>query len=306
MKFAVCNILFLLLFACDDGGEAAADAGGPDAFIEPAFDGGQVDRGAPPADGGRPDRGTPPAPDQGVPPGCDFATPADTPPEPRRHTPRWAFLPWISKDISDREDTFRFVGGFQERDIPVGVLVIDSPWEDHYNTFVPNPNRYPGFGEMVGTLRADGVRTVLWVTQMVNQASIDLEAGGDVYMGPSPNYEEGRDCGFYVDEGTLYRWWKGIGAGVDFFNPHARAWWHRQQDALLDLGVAGWKLDFGEQYIKNDPLQTAAGPVAHQAYSEAYYRDFLAYCVARVGPEECVTMVRPWDESYEHAGRFFA
>ncbi|MEZ4473101.1 MAG: glycoside hydrolase family 31 protein [bacterium] len=307
MRLAVCNILFLFLFACDDGGSAAGDSGGPDAFIEPPFDGGRPDGARPPVDGGRPDGMRPPAPDMDPPPeGCAFATAADTPPEPPRHTPRWAFLPWISKDISDRDDTFAFVQGFQDRDIPVGVLVLDSPWETHYNTFVPNPSRYPAFGEMVATLRADGVRTVLWVTQMVNQASIDLEAGGDVYMGPSPNYEEGRDCGFYVDEGTLYRWWKGIGAGVDFFNPHARGWWHRQQDALLDLGVAGWKLDFGEQYIKNEPLATAAGPVAHQAYSEAYYRDYLAYCVARLGPEECVTMVRPWDESYEHAGRFFA
>ena len=66
--------------------------------------------------------------------------------DPPRHTPRWAFEPWISKDISDRDDTYSFVQGFLDRDIPVGAVVIDSPWETHYNTFVPNPGRYPEFG----------------------------------------------------------------------------------------------------------------------------------------------------------------
>jgi alpha-glucosidase (family GH31 glycosyl hydrolase) len=54
-------------------------------------------------------------------------------------------MPWISKDISTRDDTRAFVAGFRERDIPVGVVVLDSPWETNYNTFVPNPTRYPDF-----------------------------------------------------------------------------------------------------------------------------------------------------------------
>src|SRR5689334_1433350 len=60
-------------------------------------------------------------------------------PVPPIHTPRWAFEPWISKDISTGPDTYAFVQGFHDRDIPVGVVVLDSPWETNYNTFVPNP-----------------------------------------------------------------------------------------------------------------------------------------------------------------------
>src|SRR5262245_38512978 len=66
-------------------------------------------------------------------------------PEPSLATPRWVFEPWISKDISTADDTYAFVQGFRDRDIPVGAVVIDSPWETNYNTFVPNPDRYPGF-----------------------------------------------------------------------------------------------------------------------------------------------------------------
>lgn len=228
------------------------------------------------------------------------------PPEPSRSTPRWAFEPWISKDISDRDDTYAFVNGFIERDIPVGVIVIDSPWDTQYTTFQPNPSRYPDFAEMVADMHAMDVRVVMWVTQMVNRSSFDAETGGDVYRGRAPNFAEGCECGFFVNECEVYNWWKGIGAGVDFFHPVARAWWHEQQDMMLDAGIDGWKLDFGESYMEEDrTLQTFEGDVAHQAYSEAYYRDYLAYGRLRRG-EDFVTMVRPYDVSYDRRGRFHA
>ncbi len=224
---------------------------------------------------------------------------------PKLHTPRWAFEPWISKDISDAADTYAFVAGFKERQIPVGAVVLDSPWETNYNSLVPNPNRYPGFGQMVADMHAQSVRVVLWTTAFVNSASYDLEPGGDSYAGASPGHEEAMQCGYFVDGGQEYGWWKGLGASIDFLNPVATSWWHRQQDPLFDMGVDGFKLDFGESYVTSDPVVTAQGPVAHQAYSEAYYHDFYAYGRKRRG-DEFLTMVRAYDKSYGFQGRFFA
>jgi len=239
------------------------------------------------------------------------AGPCDIVPEepiapPPIHTPRWAFEPWISKDISNGPDTYEFVQGCIDRDIPVGVVVIDSPWETHYNTFIPNEARYPDFPRMIDDMHARNVRVVLWVTQMINNWYLDAEPGGDAFPGPSPNLQDALDCGYLVNDGAMYVWWKGRGGGIDFFDPKARAWWHRQQDALLAMGINGWKLDFAESYIRTDPVQTAQGPVSHQEYSEAYYRDFYAYGASRNGTQEFLTMVRPWDESYDFEGRFFA
>lgn len=225
---------------------------------------------------------------------------------PELHTPRWAFEPWISKDISDGPDTRSFLDGFTSRDIPVGVVVIDSPWETDYNTFVPNESRYPDMKGMIAELRARGVRTVLWCTQMLNEDSFDVEEGGDVYDAPSVEYLKAERNNWFVNEGETYFWWKGTGAGIDFFDEEAMAFWHGLQDDLLEAGLAGWKLDFGESYIETDTVITDKGVISHQAYSEEYYRDFWAYGVHKTSPDEFLTMVRPYDKSYHFEGRFFA
>lgn len=240
--------------------------------------------------------------------------PAPSPVQRFGFTPRWAYQPWISKDISTGPDTFDFVGGFEARDIPVGVVVLDSPWETNYNTFVPNPSRYPDFEAMVENLHGRAVRTVLWTTQMLNESSFDVELGGDTYPGPADGYREAQQRGYFVNDGQLAFWWKGQGGGIDFFNGDAKTFWHAKQARVLKV-VDGWKLDFGEEYLRvgnqlttpatDVTVKTAQGEKTLQQYSEAYYEDFLTHGRAVRG-DQFLTMVRPYDRSYGFPGRFFA
>lgn len=287
-------IALVLLLACGDDDELPLDTG-PD-----ASDAADASDSSGDASDASEDTG----------PVCEFTEEAEELPDPRRYTPRWAFEPWISKDISDREDTEAFVAGFLDRNIPVGAVVLDSPWETQYNTFIPNPDRYGDFQTLVDDLHSQDIRLVLWITQMVNSLSFDLEEGGDGYRGAASNFVEGRECDFYVSGGRLFPWWKGSGAAVDFFNPRAVAWWRRQQDDLLEMGIDGWKLDFGESYLRERDdsdaiLETFDGIKSMEEYSEAYYADFLRYGVQQNG-DQFVTMVRGFDVSYDHRPRFYA
>lgn len=246
---------------------------------------------------------SPPPPDPACLPGVNGHV--DAPPI---HTPRWAFEPWLSKDYSSTDDTLAFVQGSIDRGIPVGVAVLDSPWETNYNTFTPDesPTRYHDFANLVSTLQSKGVRTVVWITEFVNVVSYDVEIGAQThYDGGAPTFDLCDRCGFFVDDGQPYPWYKGTGAALDFFNGSALAWWHAQQDALLATGIGGYKVDFGDAYVPTDPVMTAKGPIPHQQYSEAYYEDLLAYGASK-HPGDFLTMVRGWDQSYGFAGRTYA
>ena len=237
--------------------------------------------------------------------GCKGPEPGPIP-TPQLHTPRWAFRPWISKDISTTDDSYDYVGGFTSRQIPIGVLVIDSPWPTDYSTFTPNPVRYHDFAKLVTDMKAQDVRMVMWTTAFMNDMSYDAEQGGDSYMTLNADYDVAHKNGYFVEDGMPFDWWKGTGGSIDFFNDEGRNWWHGLQDQVLELGIAGYKLDFGDEYMTADPVKTAKGTISHQEYSEEYYRDMLAYGVQKLGAEDFTTMVRGYDVSYQWDARFYA
>ena len=80
------------------------------------------------------------------------------------------------------------------------------------------------------------VKVVLWITQMVNDSRFDFETGGDLYAGPRRTYEEGLRLRL-LHRRRRHRTTGGRAAAPRrLLQPVARAWWHRQQDAVLDAG----------------------------------------------------------------------
>jgi alpha-glucosidase (family GH31 glycosyl hydrolase) len=229
------------------------------------------------------------------PPGVTLSSLAFRAPERPRPplTPRWAYEPWVWEDEeNDADATIALVDGYLQRDIPVGVVIVDSPWQTNYNTFemaqqFGNPER------LLSRLRDRDVRVIFWATGFINTSSTD---GPD--RGMSSNFQEAYDRGFLVNGGQTYEWDKGEGAALDFFNPDAVAWWYGEMDKAWAHGIDGWKVDSPEGNLP-DLVQTAAGWKTNREYGDAYYRAFYEYVAQR--DRDAIITARPYDSGTVYA-----
>ena len=183
--------------------------------------------------------------------------------------PEWGYGFWKSRDVyghqTEVEDDFE---GCTANAIPLDALVLDSPWETQYNTWIPNPHQFPDFTGMVRRFRDAGVRTVAWITPWVNLDSSEGQTPPDpesraLHRAPAPNYAAGADAGHYVQgpggAPFVARWWMGTGSPIDFTAPAAETWWREQAKRALRLGIEGIKADDGEGYYFPDDVRFADG-----------------------------------------------
>ena len=199
--------------------------------------------------------------------------------------PEWGYGHWKSRDVyqhqRDVEDDFE---GYLCNGLPLDAIVIDSPWETHYNTWEFETDQFPDAPGMIRRMRKAGVRTVVWVTPWVNLESVDGQRPpGEIAerraREPAPNYEPGERAGHFVkaaDRETLVaRWWMGTGSPVDFTSEAAEEWWREQAKRALELGIEGIKADDGEGYYFPPDVRFAdgrRGAEAGWAYGELYRR----------------------------------
>ncbi|HIH95881.1 MAG TPA: hypothetical protein HA348_00055, partial [Thermoplasmata archaeon] len=86
--------------------------------------------------------------------------------------PRWVFGPWKSRDAHYSEkDVYEDVNMMRRLDIPMSVLVIDSPWDTAFNDFEFNPKQFPNAQEMIDYIHGMGNKLVLWITPFTNVRS---------------------------------------------------------------------------------------------------------------------------------------
>jgi len=216
--------------------------------------------------------------------------------------PEWGYGFWKSRDVyghqTEVEDDFR---GCRDNAIPLDALVLDSPWETQYNTWIPNPHQFTDFDGMVSGFRDAGVRTVVWVTPWVNIDSFEGQTPPDaasraLHRAPASNYAAGEAGGHYVrgadGEPFVARWWMGTGSPIDFTSPAAERWWREQAKRALARGVEGIKADDGEGYYFPDDVRFADGGTGANA-------------AWRVGGLYRRSMQRALDEAHPGCGVLF-
>jgi alpha-glucosidase (family GH31 glycosyl hydrolase) len=168
------------------------------------------------------------------------------------------------------------VDGYQRRGIPVGTVLLDSPWSTNYNTFRFDPRRYPDPAGLVNTLHARGVRVVAWLTAAMNPAYRPFSDEDDYLQGISHR------CLLRAPDGSNIPWWKGAGGLIDYSSPWAVDWWHHLMDRALDMGLDGWKVDKVEASLPEEVDQGGVTEPAHvSAYRQAYFKDTYQYLLRR-------------------------
>jgi len=217
----------------------------------------------------------------------DDTTGDDVTEDPVPPWPEWAFHHWVWEDESTQGSVIEMVDGYAEAQIPVGAVIIDSPWETGYNTLEWDTDRFPDPQGLIDELHSRDIRVMMWITPAIN---IDVE----------PLYSEAADAGYFMqtseDSGpAVVDWWKGDGSLIDYFNPDAVAWWHGMMDPVLAMGIDGWKcdgLDFAAIIANYSP--GAGREVERLEYSHAYYRDFHDYTREVLGDDR-INTARPVD-----------
>jgi len=194
--------------------------------------------------------------------------------------PAFIFGHIVWEDESTTQSIRELVKNYQQRQIPVSGVIIDSPWETAYNTFEFDTNRFPEHKQLLAELKSQNIAVILWITSAVNT--------------DDPGYEDALKQKFFVPGFEKYKWWKGTGGLIDFTNPQALAFWHQRMDKALDLGIDGWKCDGVEGAM------AVRGISRQREYSKNYYSDFFNYSREHTR-RPIVVMARGIEEFNEHS-----
>lgn len=148
---------------------------------------------------------------------------------------RWAYGPLIWRDENrDQAEVEEDVRRIRELDLATSGIWIDRPYATAVNTFDFEATGFPDPARMIQAAHDAGLRVALWHTPYLEEATGALR-------------DEAEDKGYFPPKVglRLNRW----SDPIDFTQPAAFAWWQSLIRRYTDLGIEGFKLDYGEDLL---------------------------------------------------------
>lgn len=209
-------------------------------------------------------------------------------------TPAWAFRHVVWEDsLNSSKGARSIVNSYLDHNIPVGTVIIDSPWSTSYNDFNWDRQRYPDAETMIADFKNKDVKVILWLTGCVNNKC------NDTPLHKGATYDEAVAKNYGINDSKPGKWWKGEGIHIDFTKPAAKEWWYKQLDKVFVDGVYGWKVDQGEFWF-GDSINTSIGRLSNAEFRPYYYDAMYDYTVKR--KPEGLIIARP----FSHQGGYAA
>ena len=194
--------------------------------------------------------------------------------------------PWIWRnEVSGQAAAAADLDAIRDLDLATTGYWIDRPYATEVQTFDFDPARYGDPSALFAQARDLGLLTALWHAPYLDEAA----------AGTAALVAEAEDKGFYppVAGLPLNKW----GRPFDFTNPAAVGYWREKLGGYLALGVAGFKLDYGEDIAPGLTNKRAVWTFAdgsdertmHAGYTLAYHATYAALLSPKGGFLLCRT-----------------
>ena len=152
---------------------------------------------------------------------------------------RWALGPWIWRDeIAGQIAVEKDLDTIRSLHLATTAYWIDRPYASGVESFDFKPSDYADPVAMVKKAHDQGFRLAVWHAPYLDRDDPSVktlrdEAVSKGYFPPLP--------------GPLFNKWNS--SPFDFTNPDAWKWWQQHVAAYKDLGIEGYKLDYGEDIV---------------------------------------------------------
>jgi alpha-D-xyloside xylohydrolase len=197
--------------------------------------------------------------------------------------PVWAFgvIQW-EDEIDGQDQVLENAYAMREHDLPGSGMWVDRPFATAHESFVFRPDIYPDAAGMVQELNDLGFRMAIWSAPYLGE-------------GVAEEYAIAEANGYFVESDDIN--FTKFGRLMDFTDPGGVELWQSLVQRAVDLGIEGFKLDYGEDIISGySSVKTdfnffngESSQTMHHWYQFFYhkaYRDLLpehAFLINRAG-----------------------